>query len=83
MKMERKDFAGPRNILQTKRRGFSIVFFVSSENWATWTHNWSLDWKLVILPYKLAIGSCASCPTYKTFPSRVHPYHQKAEVTST
>ena len=26
MKMERKHFAGPRNILQTKRQGFCVVF---------------------------------------------------------
>ena len=47
MKMERKHFAGPRNILQTKRQGFCVVFLSNLKIGPTgpttghWTENWS------------------------------------------
>ena len=47
MKMERKHFAGPRNILQTKRQGFCVVFLSILKIGPTgpttghWTENWS------------------------------------------
>ena len=43
VKMERKHFAGPRNILQKKKARFFCCFSVFFENLANWTHNWSLD----------------------------------------
>ena len=47
MKMERKDFAGPRNILQTKRQDFCVVFpsilkiGTTGPTTGHWTENWS------------------------------------------
>ena len=47
MKMERKHFAGPRNILQTKRQGFCVVFLsilkieTTGPTTGHWTENWS------------------------------------------
>ena len=47
MKLERKHFAGPRNILQTKRQGFCVVFLSILKIGTTrpttghWTENWS------------------------------------------
>ena len=47
VKMERKHFAGPRNILQTKRQGLCVVFLsilkIGSTGPTTghWTENWS------------------------------------------
>ena len=56
MKMERKHFAGPRKILQTKRQGFGIVFLSILkirptgpttvqwiENWSFYLTNWQLE----------------------------------------
>ena len=53
MKMEGKHFAGPRNILQTKRQGFCVVFLSILKIGPTgpttghWTENWSiyLSWR--------------------------------------
>ena len=47
MKMEGKQFAGPRNILQTKRQGFCVVFLsilkigTTGPTTGHWTENWS------------------------------------------
>ena len=54
MKMEKKHFAGARNILQTKRQGFCVVFLSILKIGTTGptTGHWTEDWSFYLTSKK-------------------------------
>ena len=68
MKMERKHFAGPRSIWQTKRQGFCVVFLsilkigTTGPTTGHWTENWSFYLTTPLRSLEIRRECCLNLP---------------------